>query len=112
MYAQYDPFWIEKVLDNIISNANKFTKDGELKITLEKKKTRVKFSISDSGRGITKENLPHIFDKFFEGQKQTGTGTGLGLYICKKVVEAHGGKIGASSLGPDRGATIWFTLPV
>jgi len=111
LYASFDRSWIEKVLDNVISNSIKFTKNGEILIKLQKTDDAVRFSLTDTGKGITDTALPHIFDKYFQGHQQTGTGTGLGLYISKRVIDAHGGRIGAKSNGPEKGATIWFTLP-
>ncbi len=111
VYAKADPFWVEKVMDNLISNAVKFTQKGRIDITIEKTKGGVKFSVKDTGRGVSEEQIPKLFDKFYQAEKQTATGTGLGLYISKKLVEAHGGKIGCESDGPGKGATFWFTLP-
>ena len=65
--------------------------------------------ISDSGPGIDKAILPKLFDKFIT---DSPSGTGLGLYICKNIIEAHGGKIGAKNNNEDKGATFTFTLPI
>lgn len=111
LYASFDRSWVDKVLENIISNSIKFTTEGTIKINLYRVSGGVKFSLTDTGRGIAKEALPKVFEKFYQGQRQSGTGTGLGLYISKRVIDAHGGKIGAESPGPGKGCTIWFTLP-
>ena len=71
-------------------------------------------SVSDQGRGVAQELLPHLFRKFFRPCRR-GTSlrdTGLGLAICKGIVEAHGGRIWAESDGVEQGATFTFTLPV
>lgn len=106
-----DPFWMEKVLDNLIGNAIKFTDYGDIKVRLEGDKTRVKVSVEDTGRGVAKEHLSRIFEKFYQAEKQTAIGTGLGLYVSKRLVETHGGEIGGESRGLGKGSTFWFTLP-
>ena len=73
----------------------------------------VKVSVSDEGRGIPVERLPHLFRKFSHQEDDNpGGDTGLGLAICKGIVEAHGGRIWAESDGPGLGARFAFTLPV
>jgi len=111
VYVDADPFWLEKILDNLIHNAVKFTQDGRIHVKIAKVKKGVRVSIKDTGQGINKKHLPHIFEKFYRGERHTATGTGLGLYITKKLVEAHGGNIKASSPGRSKGSTFTFTLP-
>ena len=70
--------------------------------------------MTDTGPGISPQDLPHIFSKFHQGDlatRQAAGGTGLGLYICKGIVEGHGGCIGIHSL-EGQGTTAWFTLPL
>ena len=110
-YASIDAAWMEKTIDNFISNALKFTDNGKIEIKLEKDGRNVKFTITDTGRGIAPEHIPYMFEKFYQAEKQTTTGTGFGMYICKNVIKAHGGEVGASSPGLDKGATFWFTVP-
>jgi signal transduction histidine kinase len=71
----------------------------------------VEVVVEDTGRGIAPERLPHIFERYNrpENPEQTDTGTGLGLYICKHIVEAHGGEISAAS-EPGKGTAVRFTL--
>jgi signal transduction histidine kinase len=72
---------------------------------------RVLITVSDRGPGISEGDLPRIFDRYYRGQRHEGEGLGLGLYIVRKLVEAHGGSISAESrIG--EGSTFTFTLPV
>jgi signal transduction histidine kinase len=69
--------------------------------------------VSDTGSGISREDLPHVFERFWRGDKaraRAGGGTGLGLAIAQRLILAHGGTIGVESEA-GRGATFWFTLP-
>lgn len=80
--------------------------------TQEKKLARVQ--VHDTGAGITPDALPHVFERFWRGDKarsRTQGSTGLGLAIAKQLVEAHGGEIGVES-EPGKGTTFWFTLPI
>ncbi|MCL2109268.1 MAG: sensor histidine kinase [Oscillospiraceae bacterium] len=97
------------VIINLIENAVRFTRDGEIVVNAAHENNSVTVSVKDSGCGMTEEQQEHIFERFFVGDKSTGTG--LGLYICKKVIDAHGGEIFVTS-EPNRGTTVSFTLPV
>ena len=73
----------------------------------------VKVAVADTGTGISSEDLPYVFDRFWRGEKsrsRSGGGTGLGLAIAKQLVELHGGTIGVEST-PGEGSEFWFTLP-
>lgn len=107
---------IEQVLDNLLSNALKFSPEGRtvnLRMVPDVKGGVVHVSVSDTGPGIPSEDLPHIFERFYQGHMQARTtvvGSGLGLALAKKIVEAHGGRIWVESeLG--KGTTVHFTLP-
>jgi len=105
---------IEQVLANLISNAIKFTlPGGQVTISAEVRPDDIRFTIADTGRGIPAAALPRVFDKFFQAQPGTesGTrGTGLGLAIVKHLVELHGGQVWADSeLG--KGSRFYFSLP-
>ena len=108
---------IQQVLDNLLSNALKFSPEGALvclKLEPDVQKKMLQISVSDTGRGIAPESLPHIFENFYGGSTSTSTkvpGSGIGLALAKKVVEGHGGRIWAESeLG--KGTTMRFILPL
>ena len=116
--AQGDPFRLHQVLVNLISNAIKFTHRGAITITVDGRQRRglalpVTFSIQDTGIGISTDNLAHVFTSFRQADSSIPRlygGTGLGLTICKNLVELQGGTIGVrSELG--RGSCFFFTLP-
>jgi signal transduction histidine kinase/CheY-like chemotaxis protein len=105
---------VEQVLINLVTNAIKFTPvGGKVHVAAEAVKGGVRFSVNDTGPGLTPEEKGHLFEKYSElaGRKKTELkGTGLGLFICRSVVEAHGGTIGVES-APGKGSTFHFTLP-
>jgi signal transduction histidine kinase len=110
-----DPDKIEQVFVNLVENAVKYSPaGGEITVTLEPLQRWVECSVSDNGVGVPKEHLPHIFDKFHRVDNRATReiyGTGLGLYVSKSIVEAHGGTIWAESeLG--KGSTFRFNLPI
>ncbi len=106
-----DRVQIERVISNLVINALRHTKQGEIKISAEQRDSYVVVSVDDTGSGIPSESLPHIFDKFVQVQGARAEGAGLGLAISKLIVEAHGGEISVQSeLG--RGTTFTFTLPM
>ncbi|MFZ0328334.1 MAG: HAMP domain-containing sensor histidine kinase [Nitrososphaeraceae archaeon] len=98
-----------QVLDNLLTNAVKFTKEGAISVSIEKKGTQALVSIKDSGTGIDPEIYSKLFDKFTTRSHQ---GTGLGLYISKSIIEAHGGRIWAENNAEGKGATFSFSLPI
>jgi signal transduction histidine kinase len=101
-----------QVISNLLSNAVKFTKKGSISVTLEKKQESGEFivRIRDSGIGIDKEIVPRLFEKF---ASKSFEGTGLGLFISKSIVIAHGGRIWAeNNADGTKGATFYFSLPI
>jgi two-component system OmpR family sensor kinase len=110
-----DPVRIEQLLHNLIGNAIKFCRDGDtISVALAKMENEVKMTIADSGTGMSAKTMQSLFEPFSRAGN-TGTAgensTGLGLHICQRIVEAHDGKISASSeLG--RGTTFTVTLPL
>jgi anti-sigma regulatory factor (Ser/Thr protein kinase) len=102
---------ITQVLSNILNNALKFTNEGQIIIRAHESnnKKEIIVSITDTGTGINKDIFAKLFSKFVTKSSQ---GTGLGLYISKSIVEAHGGRIWAENNADRRGATFMFTLPL
>lgn len=111
IYADLDK--IEQVFTNLLSNALKFTDKGKITISARDTKDMIECTVSDTGAGISREDLPKIFDKFLRfGPRSLPAikGTGLGMYITKSMIELHNGRIWAESeLG--RGTRISFTIP-
>ncbi|MPZ08310.1 MAG: GHKL domain-containing protein [Nitrososphaeraceae archaeon] len=107
-----DKVRVSQVISNLLSNAIKFTTKGKgtIYVTAEKKNSEVMVSVKDTGQGIDPEILPRLFTKFVT--KSSSSGTGLGLFISKSIVETHGGKIWAENSTDGRGVTFSFTLPV
>jgi signal transduction histidine kinase len=105
-----------RVISNIISNSIKYTKKdvkGEVVVTLNEYERTIIIQVADNGIGVEKESLPKIFDTMYRAdQARTGVadGSGLGLSVCKQIVELHGGTIWASSK-PNEGLTIFISLP-
>jgi signal transduction histidine kinase len=101
---------IFEVISNLLSNAIKFTSSGEIVVMVETDdRDFVTVGIRDSGKGISDEIMPRLFTKFATNSE---TGTGLGLFIAKSIVEAHGGRIWARNNEDGRGATFSFSLPL
>ena len=107
-----DGLRIVQVLVNLLSNAARHSSEGgTIKVTAAREDVYVAVSVIDEGRGIPAENLPNLFRKFSSLQSEEyGGDTGLGLAICKGIVESHGGRIWAESDGPGLGARLTFTL--
>ena len=91
-----------QVLSNLLSNALKFTKEGTIAITTDKRYNEVIVKVRDSGSGIDSEIFPRLFEKFASKSEK---GTGLGLFISKNITEAHGGRIWAENNPDGKGAT-------
>lgn len=108
-----DPEKIDQALSNLVSNAIKFTKQGKVKVKVDDKRSRAVVSVEDSGPGIPKDELPYVFDRFYQGRfgRKFPKGTGLGLAIAKTWITAHNGEIYAESDGEGRGSRLSFALP-
>jgi signal transduction histidine kinase len=108
---------LAQVISNLLNNALKFTSEGYVAITTEKKtdnndnknNTVVLINVCDTGSGVDPQIMPRLFTKF---SSKSFSGTGLGLYICKNIIEAHGGRIWAENNKDGKGATFSFTLPI
>ena len=108
-----DPKRVRQVVQNLVSNAIKFTEAGRITIDVEAAPGRVRFSVTDTGIGIAEQDLASLFEPFARVElprHQTREGTGLGLAIARRLVYAMGGEIGVRS-EPARGSCFWFTLP-
>jgi signal transduction histidine kinase len=105
---------LEQVLNNLVSNAIKYSPNGgTIEISGRGSPDEVIVTVSDTGVGISYEELPHVFERFFRGARERHQGTpgaGLGLYLSKAIVEAHGGRIWAES-EPGEGTTFSFAIP-
>jgi two-component system sensor histidine kinase GlrK len=115
VWVKADVFRIEQVLDNLLSNALKFSSEGGIVKVVMKPDLNsgtLEVSVSDGGPGIQAEDLPYIFERFYQGRtkaKQAAPGSGLGLALAKIVVEAHGGRIWIESEAK-KGTTVRFVL--
>jgi signal transduction histidine kinase len=111
-----DPERLQQVVWNLLSNAVKFTPEGgRVEVRVEQVGASAQFTVSDTGRGISADLLPHVFERFRQGKgagDRRHEGLGLGLSIVRHLVEAHGGTVEAESPGADRGATVQVNLPL
>jgi PAS domain S-box-containing protein len=102
---------VGQALSNLIGNAVKFSPAGEIVVRVAILDSELVISVSDTGQGMTSEQLSHAFDRFWQSSRTDRQGAGLGLAITKGIVEAHGGRIWAES-SPGSGSTFYFTLPI
>ena len=112
--VRFDAQRIGQVLYNLVGNALRHTPaGGQIELTAQRKAAGLQVEVIDTGEGIHPEDLPHVFEQFYRGEKSrsraTG-GAGLGLAIARGIIEAHGGKIGVES-EPAKGARFYFTIP-
>jgi signal transduction histidine kinase len=109
-----DPDRLQLVFSNLLTNAIRFAPPGSdivVRARPDAEPTRIRFEVSDRGPGIPKQHQAGLFEKFFRVPGSPEGGSGLGLFIARGVVQAHGGEIGIES-EPEQGATLWFTVPV
>ena len=116
-----DPTRLFTVFVNLISNAIKFTPDyGWIEVSVKKEEKQYRFEVKDNGIGLSEEEITRLFKKFERIKSPIlskninfkDSGTGLGLYITKGIINAHGGEIHAESEGENKGSTFSFTLPI
>jgi signal transduction histidine kinase len=114
-YVSADIALIERVLENLIDNALKYTQeDGEIKVSLHRGDRSVAVEVADTGCGISADELPHVFDRFYRSKSMLPTGVGgagLGLAISKKILDLHGSRIDVQS-AVGQGTTFTFDLPI
>jgi signal transduction histidine kinase len=105
-----DPDRLDRILGNLVGNALKYS-DGRVTVSASREGGAVRVRVVDHGPGIAAEDVANLFERFYRGQRHEGEGLGLGLFIVRKLVEAHGGRVDVeSALG--RGSTFSFTLPL
>jgi two-component system, OmpR family, sensor histidine kinase VicK len=111
IYVKADKTRLYQVIANLLGNAIKFTKQGSISVSVDVNDNNNEFviSVKDTGEGIHSDILPRLFTKF---ATRSEVGTGLGLFISKSIVEAHGGKMWAKNNSDGKGATFHFTLPL
>ena len=108
-----DEHRITQVFSNLVDNATKFTKEGCIEVSVREGENQVECCVADTGTGISREDIPKIFDKFTQFGRKPGPGekgTGLGLAICSRIVQLHGGRMWVES-EPGTGSKFYFTLP-
>jgi two-component system, OmpR family, sensor histidine kinase VicK len=111
VYVKADKTRLYQVIANLLGNAIKFTKEGSISVSVDvnDNNNELIISVKDTGEGIHSDILPRLFTKF---ATRSEVGTGLGLFISKSIVEAHGGKMWAKNNSDEKGATFHFTLPL
>jgi signal transduction histidine kinase len=107
-----DQHRLQQVLSNLLGNAVRFTPHGgEVVLAVRYSEAAVRFSVKDTGPGVAPDDVPRLFERYWQAPRLLRAGSGLGLYIAKGIVDAHGGEIGVES-EPGKGAEFWFTVPV
>ena len=107
---------MQQVVSNLLTNAIKFTApSGTVAVTLERSAAEARITVQDTGMGVPREFIPHLFSRFSQADGSATRlhgGLGLGLAIVKHLVDLHGGTVGAESAGEGHGATFWVTVPL
>ena len=105
---------LRQVMNNIIDNALKYTKQGTIAVSIFQQGDEIEFRVKDSGKGISPEEKESIFLKYKRGKESVkqSAGLGLGLYVAKVIVEQHKGRIWAESPGEGQGSVFCFSLPI
>jgi len=112
-YTNVDPDRLREVITNLFDNAAKYTDKGKISIGLTGNQEIVQMYVRDTGNGISADDIPHLFQKFYRvdnSSTRTVGGTGLGLFICKKIIELYNGRIWVESQ-PGKGSTFYINLP-
>ncbi len=104
---------LSQVLSNLLSNAMKYSEGGEIRVTIQQDQAGVQVTVQDQGAGMTAEEIGQLFRLYSRlARTRQAAGNGLGLYLTRGILAAHGGRIWASSPGPGQGSTFTFTLPL
>ncbi len=111
--VEIDATRIAQVLDNLLSNAYKYAPESDVTVRITQRNDRLLIEVEDNGPGIPTEHTSHLFERFYRVPENSSgvRGTGLGLYICRKIIEAHGGEVGVET-EVDVGSRFYFTLPI
>lgn len=113
LVVEADQMKLYQVVTNLMQNALRFTAEGKIAIITEKEGGNVIVRVRDTGSGIAQDILPKLFQKFASTSSSSALGgTGLGLYISKSIIEAHGGRTWAENNADGKGATFSFSIPV
>jgi signal transduction histidine kinase len=115
IFVKADKLRLEELFINLLENSVKFSEfNGKIIINAEEEKDYAKISIKDTGLGMTEEQIKYVFEEFYKADQSRHDfhSSGLGLTISKRIVEKHNGKIWMESKGPDKGSTVYFTLPL
>lgn len=118
LWVRLDEQMFRQVLDNLLDNAVRYRGEKDPAVTLHLVRladSNVEIRVVDRGIGIPENELPNLFDRFYRieqvNARRNRKGTGIGLYVVRSIVQAHGGRVGARSEGPERGTTLWIQLP-
>jgi signal transduction histidine kinase len=111
--VQGDRYRLIQVITNYLSNGIKYSKGSrEVELTMQHEGKTITVSVKDKGLGISKEQLPYIFNRFFRAEKTKNLeGVGLGLYLCRQIIKAHKGNVWAES-EEGKGSTFYFSIPL
>jgi len=110
-----DSFWLSELVNNLIENSIRYTKEGKIIVGLDKKDHKIIFSVKDTGVGITEEDKKNLFTEGGRGKdsvKVNVDSTGYGLYTVKLIVDAHKGTVSAQSEGENKGSQFYVELPM
>ena len=114
VYVMADKLRLEELIENILNNSVKYSKEfGKVTIDASDDKDSILVKVKDNGIGMTQVQIDRIFDEFYKADpsRHDFSSSGLGMSICKRIVEKHGGRIWAESKGVGKGSAFYFTLP-
>jgi signal transduction histidine kinase len=113
LVGTWDPWRLEQVLTNLIGNALRFSPPGApVTIRVGRHDAEAIVAVSDQGEGIESSELERIFERFYRSRRTERAGFGIGLALCRRIAEEHGGRIWAESAGPGHGSTFTMALPL